>query len=127
MVPVALVALVREDVLDHAIFTFAFVFHPVVTAHLQHHSLEMEEVEAPVEEIADVISHATHFRLLFLSLSLSLPISLSLSLAGEGAGGHPGGSPGGTGGPRGPGPGGGPGGPRDKRNTKVIKAGKSSR
>ena len=87
-VPVAFVALAREDVLDHAIWTVVVVPHPVVTGH-HRHSLELVLVEAPVIEIVDVIAHTTHFRL-FLSLSPQ---------AGGGAGIHPGGSPGGSGGP----------------------------
>ena len=42
LVPVALVAFVREDVLDHAIWTGAVVSHPVVADHHRHHSLELE-------------------------------------------------------------------------------------
>ena len=91
LVPVALVALVRENVLDHAIWAVAVVSHPVVADHHRHHSLQLDSVQAPVMEIADVIAHTTHFRL-FLSLS-------SLPPAGGGAGIHPGGSPGGSGGP----------------------------
>ena len=45
-------------------------------------------------EIADVIAHAMHFRLL-----LPLTLSLSYPPAGGGAGSHRGGSPGGSGGP----------------------------
>ena len=66
MVPVAPV---REDVLDHAIWTDAFASHPVVADHHRHHSLGLEQVEAPVMENADVIAHAMDFR---LALSLSL-------------------------------------------------------
>ena len=61
MVPVAYVVFVREDVLDHVIWTVAAVSHPVVSDHHHHHSLELVSVEAPVIEIAVVI----HFRLLF--------------------------------------------------------------
>ena len=58
----------REDVLDHAIWTVAVVSHPVVTDHHRHHSLELVSVEALVMEIAVVIAHAMHFPLLlFLS------------------------------------------------------------
>ena len=71
-VPVALVAPVREGVLDHAICTVAIVSHPVVADPHRHHSLELNQVEAPVMEIADVIAHAMYLRPL-LSLSLSLP------------------------------------------------------
>ena len=39
MVPVALV---REDVLDHAIWTVAVVSHPEVADHHRHHSLELD-------------------------------------------------------------------------------------
>ena len=41
MVPVAFVALVREEVLDHAIQTVGVVSHPVVADHHRHHSLEL--------------------------------------------------------------------------------------
>ena len=68
MVPVAFVALVRKDVLDHAIWTVAVVPHPVVTGHHHGHSLELVLVKVLVTEIAVVIAHAVHFRLLlFLS------------------------------------------------------------
>ena len=60
------VALVREDVLHHAIWTVAVVSNPVVADHHRHHSWELELVEAPVMEIADVIAHAMHFRLSLL-------------------------------------------------------------
>ena len=64
----AFVALVRKDVLDHAIWTVAVVPHPVVTDHHHRHSLELVLVEVPVIEIAVVIAHAIHFELLlFLS------------------------------------------------------------
>ena len=50
------------------IWTVAIVSHPVVADHHRHHSLELVQVEAPVMEIAVVIAHAMHFRLLlFLS------------------------------------------------------------
>ena len=75
--PVALVALVREDVRDQAIWTVAVVSQPVVADYHRHHLWELDYVEAPVMEIADVIAHAMHFRLL---------LSLALPPAGGGAG-----------------------------------------
>ena len=63
---VALVALVREDVRD--LDRCRCLPSCVVADHLRHHSLELVSVEAPVMEIAVVIAHAMHFRLLlFLS------------------------------------------------------------
>ena len=56
-------ALVREDVLDHAIWTVAVVSHPVVTDH-HRHSLELVSVEAPVIQIVVAIAHAKHVQLL---------------------------------------------------------------
>ena len=50
----AFVALVRKDVLDHAIWTVTVVSHPVVTDHHRRHSLELVSVEAPVIEIVCV-------------------------------------------------------------------------
>ena len=64
LVSVAFVALVREDVLDHAIWTVAVVSHPVVTDHHHRHSSEFVSVEVPVMEKADVVALAVHFRLL---------------------------------------------------------------
>ena len=57
-------ALVREDVLDHAIWTVATVSHPVVTDHHHRHSLGLVSFEAPVIEIVAVIAHAIHVQLL---------------------------------------------------------------
>ena len=57
------VALVRENLLAHAIWTVAIVSHAVVPDHHRHHSSGMEQVEAPVVEIADAIAHAMYFRL----------------------------------------------------------------
>ena len=71
VVPVAFVALVREDVLDHAIWTVAVVSRPVVTDHHHRHSLELVSVEVPVKEIVVVIAHTIHGQLLlFLSHQL---------------------------------------------------------
>ena len=68
MVPVAFVALLRKDVVDHAIWTVAVVSHPVVTDHHHRHSLELVSVDALVIEIVVVIAHSMHFQLLlFLS------------------------------------------------------------
>ena len=64
MAPVSFVALVRKDVLNHAIWTVAVVSHPVVTDHHHRHSLELVSVEAVVFEIVVVIAHAMHFQLL---------------------------------------------------------------
>ena len=86
----ALVALVREDVRDQAIWTVAVVSQPVVADHHRHHLWELDYVEAPVMEIADVIAHAMHFSALALSRS---PTSRWRSW------GHPGGSTRGSGGP----------------------------
>ena len=81
----AFVALVREDVLDHEIWTVSVVSHPVVTDHHHHgHSLELVSVEAPVIEIVLVIAHAIHFQLLLFRWR---------------SGSNPGGSPGESGGP----------------------------
>ena len=63
LVPVAFVVLVQKDAHDRATWTVAVVSHPAVTD--QHrHSLELVSSEAPVNEIAVVIAHAMHFRLL---------------------------------------------------------------
>ena len=59
-----LVAVVHEGILAHAIWTVTVVSRPVVADHHRHHSLELDLVEAPVMEIADVIAHAMQFRLL---------------------------------------------------------------
>ena len=93
LLAVAFEGFVREDALDHAIWTVAVVSHPVATDHHRHHSLELVSVEAPVIEIVVVIAHAMHFQLL-----LFLPLQQVEEL-GEGGGGNPGGSPGGSGGP----------------------------
>ena len=37
-----LVALVRDDVVDHAMWTVACVSHPVVADHHRHHSVDLE-------------------------------------------------------------------------------------
>ena len=66
LVSVAVVAFVRKDVHDHAIWTVVFVSHPVVTDHYHRHSLEFDSVECPVLEIVVVIAHAVHFRVLLL-------------------------------------------------------------
>ena len=59
MVPAALV---RGDVLVHAICTVAFVFLLVVADHhhLRHHSWELEQVEARAVKVADVFAHAMY-------------------------------------------------------------------
>ena len=97
MVPVAFMVFVREDVLDHAIWTVAVVCHLVVTDHLRHHSLEFVSVETPV----------MHFRLwllLFLShqqvdalgeILVVLEVDLAVQAGGSG------GAQGVSGGPRG--------------------------
>ena len=64
-------ALVREDMPAHAIWTVAVVSHSLVVHHNHHHSWELERVEARVTVIADVTAHAMDPKLL-LSLSLSL-------------------------------------------------------
>ena len=66
MVPVALV---REDVLAHAIWTVPVVFLPVVPDHLRHHSLELELVEARVVKVADAFAHAMYFWFTTFSLT----------------------------------------------------------
>ena len=64
----AFVALVRKDVLDHAIWTLAVVSNPVVTDRHDHQSLELVSVGAQVIEIVVVIADAMHCQLLlFLS------------------------------------------------------------
>ena len=84
VIPVVFVALVRKDMLDHAIWTVAVIPHPVVTDH--RHSFKLVSVEAPV---------------------------IVFPPAGGGARGNPGGSPGESGGPGGQGGAGGvPGGLR---------------
>ena len=78
------------SMLDHAIWTVAVVSHLVVADH--------QQVEAPVMEIADVIAHAMHFRLL---LAVSHQQMEEMSPGGSGGPGGPGqGGPGGHG-PRG--------------------------
>ena len=68
LVSAAFVALVRNDVHDHAIWTVVVVSHPLVTDHHHRHSLELVLVEVPVIWIAVVIAHEIHVQLLlFLS------------------------------------------------------------
>ena len=86
------VALVREDVLDHAIWTVVVVSHPMVTDH--HH-------QALVIEIVVVTAHAIHFQfLLFLSHQLVEEMGAILvvqaNLAGPGGSGGAGGVSGGS-------------------------------
>ena len=71
-------AFVHKDVLDHAIWTVAVASLLMVADHRHHHSLELEQAEAPVVETADVIAHAMHFR---LSLSLTRRWELEAILA----------------------------------------------
>ena len=56
------VALVREDILSHAIWTIPVVSRPVVADHHRHHSLESEFAEVPFVQIADAITHAVYLR-----------------------------------------------------------------
>ena len=56
------VALVREDMLAHAICTVPVVSRPVVADHNRHHSLESEHAEVPFVQITDAITHAVYFR-----------------------------------------------------------------
>ena len=62
MVPVAFVAIVREDVLDHAIWTVLVVSRPVVADDHRHHSLHLAYVEAPVVKVVEVTARAMNFR-----------------------------------------------------------------
>ena len=95
VVAVAFVALVREDVHDHEIWTFVVVSHLVVTDHHHRHSLEFVSVEAPVIEIVVVMAHAMHFQLLlFLSQqqveelgAILVVVKLNLAVQEEGGSG----------------------------------------
>ena len=59
MVPVALV---REGVPAHAIWTVPVVSLLVVADHLRHHLLELEQVEARAVKVADATDHAMYFQ-----------------------------------------------------------------
>ena len=79
----AFVALVRKDVLDHAMWTVAVVSHPVVTGHHHRHSLELVSVEAPVIEIVVVIAHAIHFQLLLFFSHQQVQVNQAVQEAPE--------------------------------------------
>ena len=81
----ALAALVREDVLDHAIWTVAVVSHPVVADHHRYHShgIGLSCGSGGGDRGRDRSRNA------FSALTLTL----SLPPASGGAGSHSGGSP----------------------------------
>ena len=64
MVPVALV---RENFLDHAIWTVAVVRHPVVADQHRHHSLELEYVESGDGDLGRDRSHDAFLAPIFFS------------------------------------------------------------